>query len=241
MVVKQKTIYHKDYGEVHIRRKPGVRRMSVSVIPFKAVRVTVPHYLGVTEALKFLEEKDAWVRKQMGKIAWLEKSYTVFREDTVFTTREHRLVLNRTAGNELSGHIDNSSIRVHIPDAAHMEEVRIQQFIRKLIEECWRTEAKDYLPVRLGHLADYNGFQYNRVFIRNNRSRWGSCSAKNNINLNLHLMRLPGELIDYVLVHELVHTRHKNHSREFWDKLESCIMDARILDRELKKYRTDIY
>jgi len=143
MVVKLKTIYHKDYGEVHLRRNTGVRRMSVSVIPFKAVRVTVPHYLGFTEALKFLEEKDTWIRKQMGKIARLEQSYTVFREDTVFTTRDHRLVLHRTASNELSGQIDNNYIRVYIPDSAPMEEDRIQQFIRKLIEECWRNEAKN--------------------------------------------------------------------------------------------------
>ncbi len=215
--------------------------MSVSVIPFKAVRVTVPHYLGFEEALKFLEEKDAWVRKQMGKIARLEHSLTVFREDTVFSTRDHRLILSRTAAKELSGRIDNNSIRINIPDSFRMDEDYIQQFIRKSIEECWRKEAKDYLPARLQNLADYHGFRYNRVFIRNNRSRWGSCSAKNNINLNLHLMRLPGDLIDYVLVHELVHTLHKNHGREFWDKLGACINDPRLKDRELKKYRTDIY
>jgi len=241
MVEKQKTIYHKVYGEIHLRRKSGVRRMSVSVIPFKGIRVTVPYYLGFEEALKFLNEKESWVRKQMGKITRLEQSMTVFSVDTVFTTRNHGLILQRTADQELSGRIDNNSIRINIPDSAHMEDERIQQFIRKLIEESWRKEAKDYLPLRLQILANCHGFLYNRVSIRNNRSRWGSCSARNNINLNLHLMRLPGDLIDYVLLHELVHTRHKNHSREFWDKLESCIKDARQKDRELKKFRTDIY
>ena len=241
MAVTQKTIYHEVYGEVLLRRKTGVRRMTVSVRPLEAIRVTVPHCLGYDAALKFLEGKDAWIRKQLAKTALLEQSRTVFTENTVFTTRNHRLVLSRTNGREPSGRIDRNSIRVYIPDTADILDDSVQEFVRKLIERAWKVEAINYLPGRLRYLSGHHGFQYNRVFIRNNRSRWGSCSAGNNINLNLHLMRLPDELIDYVLLHELVHTRYKNHSREFWEALENCMRNARLLDRELKKFRTVIY
>ena len=74
------------------------------------------------------------------------------------------------------------------------------------------------------------------LIIKNAKTRWGSCSSINNINLNLHLMRLSDELIDYVILHELVHTKIKNHQKEFWDLLNIVSGDAKGLDRELKKY-----
>ena len=79
-----------------------------------------------------------------------------------------------------------------------------------------KAEARRFLINRLSELAGKYGFSYNRVFIRNQKTMWGSCSAKNNINLNIKLVKLPNELIDYVILHELVHIREKNHSKNFW-------------------------
>ena len=79
------------------------------------------------------------------------------------------------------------------------------------------------------------------MIIKNNKTRWGSCSHRNNINLSLHLMRLPEHLIDYIIAHELVHTVHKNHSNKFWKDLENVFPGAKAADRELKDYRIDIY
>jgi len=95
--------------------------------------------------------------------------------------------------------------------------------------------------VRLEELAIKYGFEVSKVTIKNNKSRWGSCSKKNNINLNLHLIRLPEHLSDYVLLHELVHTIHKNHSNKFWNQLDMITGSAKSLDRELKQYRIGIY
>ena len=77
--------------------------------------------------------------------------------------------------------------------------------------ESLRRQAKKELPVRLAELAARYGFTYNRVAIKHNSSNWGSCSAKNNINLNLNIVRLPEILQDYILLHELCHLRHRNH------------------------------
>ncbi len=92
------------------------------------------------------------------------------------------------------------------------------------------------LARRLDELAEKYNFSYNRVCIRNQKSRWGSCSAKNNINLNIGLTRIPEELRDYVILHELVHTRVKNHSRIFWVELDK-ILSGKKLNAELRKYR----
>jgi predicted metal-dependent hydrolase len=99
-----------------------------------------------------------------------------------------------------------------------------------------RREARKTLVKRLDELAKVHGFKYNRVFIRNQKTRWGSCSLKNNINLNVKLFRLPERLTDYVIIHELVHTRIKSHNKKFYAELERIVYDRKPLDKELKKY-----
>lgn len=97
-------------------------------------------------------------------------------------------------------------------------------------------EARKILVKRLDRLSEKYDLPYNRVFIRNQKTRWGSCSGKNNINLNMNLVRLPNRLIDYTILHELVHTRIKNHGKDFWAELEKYVKNARQLDKELNQY-----
>lgn len=96
--------------------------------------------------------------------------------------------------------------------------------------------ARQFLKDRLAELARRHGFTYNRVFVRNQKTRWGSCSSKNNINLNINLVQLPKALIDYTIFHELVHTRVRNHGPQFWEELDKYVPEARTVDRELNKY-----
>ena len=100
-----------------------------------------------------------------------------------------------------------------------------------------RKEAKAYLPGRLAELAALYGFSYNMVRIKHNVSNWGSCSSKGNINLNLNLMRLPPELRDYVMLHELCHLRHMDHGPEFHALLESVCPGHRGLRKKLREYK----
>jgi hypothetical protein len=100
-----------------------------------------------------------------------------------------------------------------------------------------RAEAKAALPPRLAQLAALHGFTYNKVRIKNNTSNWGSCSELGNINLNLHMMRLPEHLRDFVMLHELCHLRYLNHGPEFHALLESVCPGHRALARELRTYK----
>ncbi|MFZ7127443.1 MAG: M48 family metallopeptidase [Desulfobacterales bacterium] len=97
-------------------------------------------------------------------------------------------------------------------------------------------DAASLLAERLRILADLHGFVYDRVYVRRQKTRWGSCSARNHIHLNVNLARLPDRLIDYALLHELVHTRIKNHGPGFWVALDRCLPGARALDRELDRF-----
>ena len=100
-----------------------------------------------------------------------------------------------------------------------------------------RVQARELLVERLAELARRHGLAYNKVFVKNQRTLWGSCSSANNINLNVNLVRLPDELRDYVILHELVHTRHRNHSRAFWDVLNRLVGDGKGLQRQLRRYQ----
>ena len=100
-----------------------------------------------------------------------------------------------------------------------------------------KAKVKSILTGRLKYLAEKHGFTYNRVFIRNQRTRWGSCSTKNNISLNMKIVKLPNELIDYVILHELVHTHKKNHGKAFWTEMDKLVGEGKKMDSRLKKLR----
>ena len=100
-----------------------------------------------------------------------------------------------------------------------------------------RAQAKEELPPRLAQLATIHGFRYNKVFIKNNLSNWGSCSSLKNINLNLRLVTLPQELQDYVMLHELCHLKYMNHGKEFHALLESVCPGHKTLARRMKEYK----
>ncbi len=128
-----------------------------------------------------------------------------------------------------------SWIRTHL-DRLEEERQRHEFLVTELVPVD-REEAKKRLITQVDELAKKHGFIYNRVSIRNQRTRWGSCSAKNNISLNIKLASLPQDLAYYVILHELVHTRIKNHSKTFWEALGRLMKDAKSADRRLKAYR----
>lgn len=101
--------------------------------------------------------------------------------------------------------------------------------------------VSNFLLDRLEQLADQYGFHFNRVTIRRQKTIWGSCSVKNNISLNIHLARLPDPLIDYVMLHELTHTRHKNHGNAFWTELRVIFPQLNIFRQQLKQYHPQLF
>jgi predicted metal-dependent hydrolase len=118
----------------------------------------------------------------------------------------------------------------------HLLKIQLKPKIHLFDKPVDKQAVKEFLEGRIKELADKFGFVYNKVTIRNQKTRWGSCSGKNNINLNMQLMNIPNHLIDYVILHELVHTKIKNHSPIFWGSLNRYVGNAKVVDKELKKY-----
>ena len=97
-----------------------------------------------------------------------------------------------------------------------------------------KADAKKRITDRLSYLAGEHGFTCHNVTIRQQKTRWGSCSHKNNISLNIKLVLLPEEMLDYVILHELVHTRVHNHSRMFWAELDKYVVDSKAMAKRLR-------
>lgn len=121
----------------------------------------------------------------------------------------------------------------HLQRAAHIEKAA-DAFNRQAPIN--RAVARNIIVDRLNELARLHGFTYNKVFVRNQKTRWGSCSSRNNISLNANLIRLPAQLLDYTILHELVHTRIKDHSPRFWEMLGKCVDNPRQVDAQLNRF-----
>ncbi len=155
---------------------------------------------------------------------------------TIRPDRAVRLTIPRGVSLKRARQFLNSRIpwiKKHLRKFEEMENSREQAPLPQIS----KARARAALIERLEGLAEVHDFRFNKVSIRNQKTKWGSCSAKNNISLNVNLMRLPAELRDYVILHELVHTRIKNHSKKFWRELDVHIGGgSRALSRMLRSY-----
>lgn len=108
--------------------------------------------------------------------------------------------------------------------------------VKKSEVEKYRKIARIVVHERIKNLNNFYNFPYKRVFIKNHRKQWGSCSAEKNLNFNLQLIHLPENLRDLVIVHELCHLKHLNHSKSFWKEVSRTMPSYKKLEKELKRY-----
>lgn len=227
---KQQTIDDAEFGEIvivrratnYIRIKLGTDgRFVVScnrLIPLKFIR-------------NFIEQSREDLRK-MAKSSSVAKPY----ENGQKVGKNHEIAIVPTqmvAQPKVRAY--RGKILVQLPPDFSLEDQAVQQQIREVVIKILRREAKEFLPHRLKEIARQNGFSYQRVRFSHAGSRWGSCSSNGTISLNIALMKLPSELIDYVLIHELCHTRHMNHSTNFWREVEKYDPHYRLHRQQIKR------
>lgn len=232
--------YYPDLGEVEYTSRKGLRNMRLRVKDGEPIKVSYPFHVTFTDAELFMLSKKQWIIKSKQKLSKQIKAPQLFTPETEFSTRYHKLVMQQGYSGKLNIKVANNVILVSYPSNIDWNSVRIQEFIKKSILEVIRYEAKYYLPQRTQELADRHGLKVGKISVREAKTRWGSCSGKNDISLNIHLVRVPDELIDHVILHELAHIVHKNHSKTFHDYLEKLDLNAKRNSNELKKYRTNL-
>ncbi len=218
-------------GLVHILKRRSSRNLSLSINAAGQIRLSIPYGVSQRSALHFVNTKKEWI------LAHQQRNQVVLKPGDPIG-KAHRLSFRSQTGlSRPSGRLVGSDIRVALPlhmafDAAAAQSVATRTAIRAL-----REQANLLLPQRLHQLADQYGFTLSSVSVRHMKSRWGSCTHQQRISLNLFLMQLPWELIDYVILHELLHTKILRHGPPFWEAFERLLPEAKVLRKQIKQYQ----
>jgi predicted metal-dependent hydrolase len=201
-------------------RNLRARRYVLRVRPDGSARVTIPRGGNQPEAMEFVARHSSWIERQLSKPhknrvpqAWTAGASIFFRGDALVLQCEGNVAY---LGNE----------KINIPSPA--------TDLRPCVEAHLHRLAAVELNQRTCELALQHGLEISRVTVRNQRSRWGSCSRRRTISLNWRLIQVPAFVRDYIILHELMHLREMNHSQRFWKRVEEVCPDYTEAEKWLK-------
>lgn len=209
------TIEDPEFGTITLRRSMQATHVRIRIAPDGRLRASLPAYAPI-----FLVKR--LVNASRGELRGMLASHhqaSSFHEGMQIG-KSHVLLVRKTQNLNVSVTRRKQHIIVMLEKGGDISEPLTQRLIRDEAIKALRLEAKSYLPKRLAFLANKLGHSYQKVRFSHASGRWGSCNTAGTISLNIALMKLPFELIDYVLVHELSHTKEMNHSPAFWKHVE---------------------
>lgn len=198
------------------------RNMAIKVFPDGRVKIYAPSRYPASACATFLESKKEWIKKH--NLLGVEKQR---RTQKNYQTGELHLYMGmsfpldkkwKNGIKKPSVQLEENALVVCLPEEG-------QPAIKEILEKWYRVQAKEVFLARLAHYTAITGLKPNRVTIKAQKTRWGSCSGKKNLNLNWHCIKAPIEIVDYVIVHELCHLVHMNHSTEFWNLVRQMMPD----------------
>lgn len=226
----QKISYIAGIGPVTLAKRKGSKHIRLSISAAGKVRVGLPYWLPYSAGVEFAKRRQDWITRH------LADHKTHLLTDGGRVGKSYRLRYNHDpSAQKTTTRVSGQVITVNSP--RQLEDEAVQQAAMRASERAIRKEAAKLLPERLRLMAERHSYSYSSVKIKRLASRWGSCSSQKVITLNYFLMQLPWPLIDYVLLHELIHTRHMNHSSAFWSEFESLYPRAKDTRKALRDYR----
>ena len=218
-----------EFGKIMVRRSSRARSMKATVAPTGELRISLPSYVPLFMAKRMVATSRQDIRNLLKAV---RPALTL--QDGMQIGKSHTLHIRQ--GSAYSLKRSGQQLILTLADSISLSDPTIVSDARSMITATLRKEAKHHLPWRLEHLAGVHGFTYASVRFTHASSRWGSCNQNKAISLNIALMNLPFELIDYVLIHELAHTKHLNHSTSFWSTVENADSNYKIHRKQLKQY-----
>ena len=217
-----------------VRRSSRARYMRINARRDKGIEVVIPKRMPLSCVAPFVQQHRHWIAAQVERLG-LDRPVALPAAICLAAVREHWSVEYRF-GRSRSWQCLEVSVH-HLQIRGPVEDVEACLCV---LHRWLRKQARRFLPALLDEISRRCGLDYQRVSIRSQKSRWGSCSSKGCISLNDRLMLLPFELVEYVLIHELCHTRHLNHSPEFWALVASYQPDYRYLDKQLGRVQSEL-
>jgi predicted metal-dependent hydrolase len=216
-----------------VRISTRARRLSIRVYPDARVEVVVPPRARPREIEQFVAAHREWIDEKRAHAIRHRPAPQPFPPDVIdlrATREQFRVQLSAGPGRLKLTELGEVGAPERVLRVGGTAESR---GLRRALRSWLMVAARDRLTPRVAALAAATGVPYSRVSIRRQRSRWGSCSARGTISLNCSLLFQRPEVVDYLIVHELMHVKHMNHSARFWQAVERHCADWRTLDREL--------
>lgn len=219
-----------EIGSVTLYKRRGNRSLRLSIGSSGEIRVSLPYWLPYAAGEQFVRSKAPWIAANKAQSAVLQHGQGI--------GKAHRLYFDQhmTTG-KVQTRVAANEIRVSVPASQSATDHTVQAAAQRASIRALRKEAEVLLPQRLQALSQQAGLDYTNVSIKQLKSRWGSCNTRKEITLNLFLMQLPWQLIDYVLVHELAHTKVMQHGRPFWQEMERHLPHAKELRRQMSLHQ----
>ena len=226
------TSYQDDeFGTVPIRRLARTKYVRVRVLPGGTLQATMPPFASLRSLGQLIESSRVSLRRAI--IDSQQQGPPVYESSMTIGAAHH---IELSEGTTRSARRSGPVINWVIPAGSTYLDPENQAVVRRAVRRALDEQARAYLPRRLAYLAREYGFAYETVRYSNPKGRWGSCSSKGVISLNVALMNLPKELIDYVLIHELAHTKQLNHSDRFWQIVATIYPEYKTAKKSLKSY-----
>lgn len=223
-------ISDEEFGEISVRRSVKASQLHLRVAPDGSLKISVPVHAPMFLVKSMIKGSRNEIREILSK-AKPEYEYT----NGMQIGKSHTLVIQIIdSATSPSVTLHGLQIIVKTKSLDLLKNPLVAREIRDVIIKALRIEAKSYLPKRLSFLAEKHGFIFEKTRFSHSSSRWGSCSSSGTISLNIALMKLPFELIDYVIIHELSHTRQMNHSSDFWAVVSESDPNYKIHRKLLK-------
>lgn len=202
---------------------PRARRYLLRLRPDGTARVTIPRRGTAADAWNFASRNIGWLEQQLQRLAASPKTPAAWQVGTEILFRGEKIRLET----EADGVIRFGTERLEVAAATDL---------RPAVEKYLRQLAAQELPPRVRELANLHGVDVARVSVRNQKTRWGSCSRHGAISLNWRLIQSPAFVRDYIILHELAHRRQMNHSDKFWQEVARLCPDYPAAERWLKQH-----
>lgn len=225
------TVNDPEFGEIIIRRIARARAVRMHIGTDGRFVVSAPKLMPMTMVKIVVNSSRDSLRtllKQSPRAELYTEGQQIGRSHTLATVPTGMVTAPETR-------IERDRLLVLLPESARLSDPDVQQQVRDTVVKILRREARTYLLDRLKHLATTHGMRYERARLSHSGGRWGSCSSTGTISLNIALMKLPDALIDYVIVHELAHTKQMNHSAQFWQEVSRMDPLYKLHRQQLKK------
>ncbi|RPI05066.1 MAG: M48 family peptidase [Ignavibacteriae bacterium] len=206
-----------------------VKHVGIRVSHDQRVRIVAPHGLPERHLEEILRRKTDWIQKHLHRMRTRTMPVPLAQDQILLKGKIFLLTITAQFKNKI------------VVDEEHLTIRAGNSFLVKKRQQTWyKNEARKYFEYRVRERALHDGFSFNNIFIRSQKTRWGSCSKKKNLSFNWKLIKAPLFVIEYLILHELVHTEYMNHSRQYWQNVQSLCPDYKIAGQWLKEHGREL-